>query len=106
MELRLTDTNAADDASGRVFGLNGNLYLPLVISAIGGLGGFAVLGYVFGLNAILAGSVSLVPFGLVLAWIIGLKRGRPDGYDRDKIEELILGRGFGPVASAQKEVMP
>ena len=36
-ELRLTDTNAGDDSAGRVFGLEGNLYLPLVGGAIVGI---------------------------------------------------------------------
>jgi hypothetical protein len=34
-ELRLTETNAADDSSGRAFGLDGNLYLPVLCATVG-----------------------------------------------------------------------
>jgi hypothetical protein len=36
-DLRFTDTNAADDSAGRVFGLEGNLYLPVVGGFVAGV---------------------------------------------------------------------
>lgn len=31
-----------------------------------------------------------------LAYIFGLRQGKPPGYDRDWLEYLLAGRGFGP----------
>ena len=105
-ELRLTDTNAADDAPGRAFGLDGNLYLPVVVAAVGGIGLFAVLGLLFHFPLAVAGIAAALPCGLTLAWALSLKRGRPAGYDRDQLEDWLGGGNFGPVASHQREVWP
>jgi len=37
-----------------------------------------------------------VPFSLCLAYIFGLRQGKPPGYDRDIFEYLTTGRGFSP----------
>ena len=36
-ELRFTDSNAGDDSAGRAFGLEGNLYLPVVFGLVAGV---------------------------------------------------------------------
>ena len=105
-ELRFTDTNAADDSAGRAFGLDGNLYLPVVIAGVGGIGLFAVLGLLFHFPLALAGLTAALPAGLTLAWALFLKRGKPAGYDRDKLEDWLGGGDFGPVAEHQREVVP
>ena len=43
-ELRFTDINAGADSAGRAFGLDGNLYLPVVIAAVAAVGAVALLG--------------------------------------------------------------
>jgi hypothetical protein len=42
-ELRLTDTNAADDSAGSVWGLDGNLFMPVVASAALSIGVILIL---------------------------------------------------------------
>ena len=42
-ELRLTDTNAADDSAGSVWGLDGNLFMPVVASAAISIGVILIL---------------------------------------------------------------
>ena len=32
--LRHTETNSADDSAGRAFGLDGNLYLPVLLAVL------------------------------------------------------------------------
>ena len=100
--LRLTDTNASADSSGRTWGLEGNLVWWL----IGGVGSaiatfFALL---VGLEASLLTSlgVAVVPLLLVLAYILGLRQGKPPGYDRDLLESLLFGPGFGPEANPHR----
>jgi len=89
-ELRLTDTNAASDSKGRTWGLEGNLFWWLV----GGLG--AGITVVAGLSLLTSLLVALIPVLLCLAYIFGLRQGKPPGYDRDIFEYLCSGRGFGP----------
>lgn len=101
MDLRHTDTNAADDSRGRVFGLDGNLYLPVVIAAVTSLGLFAVVGQLLGLGWTIAGVVAGTPLALVLAWAVFLRNGRPPAYDRDLIEQLLGGGDFGRSAKHQ-----
>lgn len=105
MDLRFTDTNAADDTAGRAFGLDGNLYLPVVLTGVGGIGLFGILGLVLRLPYAVAGAVAATPCGLTLVWVLLLRRGKPAGYDRDKLEDLVGGGDFGPVANRQGEVL-
>ena len=93
-ELRYTDTNAADDSAGRAFGLDGNLYVPVVVAAVVAIGLFVLLA--FGLHAgfVLAGLVGGLPLGAVLAWAVFLKHGQAAGYDRDRIDQLLGGGNF------------
>ena len=67
-ELRFTDTNAADDSAGRVFGLDGNLYLPVVFGLVSGVVFFAGLGFA-GLAYPLAGAVGAFPVIGSLVWV-------------------------------------
>jgi len=94
--LRLSDTNAASDSKGRTWGLEGNLVWWL----IGGVAGSILLFFllIVGLNARVMTSlgVAVVPVLLCLAYIFGLRHGKPPGYDRDCLERWLLGTGFGP----------
>lgn len=91
-ELRSTDTNAADDSAGRAFGLEGNLYLVLVVAFMASLAVAGVLGFIvhvpWPLTAVCAGA----PFGGVLGWVLLFKHNKPAGYDRDQLDTW-LGRG-------------
>ena len=100
-ELRHTETNAADDSAGRAFGLDGNLYLPVLLAVIGALALFAVLGLVLQVGFILAGVVVAVPLAAVLGWVVLLKQGKPAGYDRDLVEHLLGGGNFTRVTADQ-----
>jgi hypothetical protein len=95
-DLRLTDTNAASDSKGRTWGLEGNLVWWL----IGGVGASIVVLFVLviSLKARLMTSlgVAVVPVLLCLAYIFGLRHGKPPGYDRDCLEHWVSGTGFSP----------
>ncbi len=93
-ELRYTDTNAADDSAGRVFGLEGNLYLPVVIAAAASVGLFALLGFFVPAGWTVAGIVGAVPLVATLAWTLLLRHGKPAGYGRDKVDEWLSGAHF------------
>jgi hypothetical protein len=95
-ELRLTDSNAASDSKGRTWGLEGGLFWWLV----GGVGAAIILFFIFlvTLKSSLTASVVIaaIPVGLCLAYIFGLRQGKPPGYDRDVFEHCFSARGFGP----------
>jgi hypothetical protein len=100
-ELRLTDTNAASDSKGRTWGLEGNLFWWLIGGVGAGITVFFVL--LVMLNASFTVSVisALVPVLVCLAYIFGLRRGKPPGYDRDVFEYILTGRGFSPETSSK-----
>lgn len=104
MDLRFTETNSADDKAGQAFGLDGNLYLPVVVTGVGGIGLFGILGLVIHFPYVVAGAVAVAPSVLTLLWVLLLRRGKPAGYDRDKLEDLVSGGHFGPVVARQREV--
>ncbi len=93
--LRFTDTNAGDDSSGRAFGLDGNLYLPVVGGLVGAILIFAALSFL-GMDKALAGAVATCPVLGVAIWVLGFRHGKPAGYDRDRLDLATGGADFGP----------
>jgi hypothetical protein len=95
-ELRLTDTNAASDSRGKTWGLEGGLFWWLVGGVAVGITAFLV--FLIALKATLTASlgVAAVPVILCLAYIFGLRQGKPPGYDSDCLEHWLSGSGFGP----------
>lgn len=105
MELRRTETNSSDDSRGRAFGLEGDLYLPVVIAAVVSLGLLALLGLVLHTGWAAAGIGAAGPFVLTLGWAVFLKHGRPPGYDRDWIEQQLGGGNFTRSRAAQRRML-
>lgn len=95
-ELRLTDTNAASDSKGRTWGLEGGLFWWLIGGIGTGITLFFVLLVVVGSSLTVSFLVALVPVLVCLAYIFGLRQGKPPGYDRDIFEYVTTGRGFSP----------
>jgi Flp pilus assembly protein TadB len=95
-ELRLTDTNAASDSKGRTWGLEGGLFWWLIGGIGAGITLFFVLLVVVGSSLLVSFLVALVPVLVCLAYIFGLRQGKPPGYDRDIFEYVVSGRGFSP----------
>ena len=93
-ELRLTDTNAADDSAGSVWGLDGNLFMPVVAAAALSIGVILILFSLFHVVWWLSFPLGAVPFVGTLTYVLLLKQGKPPGYDRDLFELWITGHGF------------
>jgi len=98
-DLRLTDTNAASDSKGRTWGLEGGLFWWLVGGIGVGITVFFVLLVMLKSSLLTSFGVALVPVLVCLAYIFGLRQGKPPGYDRDIFERLFTGSGFGPEGS-------
>jgi len=95
-DLRLTDTNAASDSKGRTWGLEGGLFWWLVGGVGAGITVFFVFLVMLNSSLLTSAGTALVPVGLCLAYIFGLRQGKPPGYDRDIFERLVSGCGFAP----------
>lgn len=95
-ELRLTDTNAASDSKGRTWGLEGGLFWWLVGGIGAGITVFFVALVVLNSSLLTSLGVALIPVGICLAYIFGLRQGKPPGYDRDIFERVLTGSGFAP----------
>jgi hypothetical protein len=95
-DLRLTDTNAASDSRGRTWGLEGSLFWWLIGGVGAGITVFFLLLVILKSSLLTAFLVSAVPILICLAYIFGLRQGKPPGYDRDCFEYILTGRGFGP----------
>ena len=95
-DLRFTDTNAASDSKGRTWGLEGGLFWWLVGGIGAGITLFFVLLVILKSSLLTSFVVALLPVGLCLAYIFGLRQGKPPGYDRDMFERLFAGSGFAP----------
>jgi hypothetical protein len=92
MELRYTDTNAADDSTGRAFGMEGNLYFPVLIGLIAAIATAGLLVLMANASLGVAAMVGGIPLIAATLWVVGLRHGRPSGYDRDWLEQ-VLARG-------------
>lgn len=95
-DLRLTDTNAASDSTGRTWGLEGGLFWWLVGGVAVGITVFFVLLVLIKAAVTTCLVVGFIPVMLCLAYIFGFRQGRPPGYDRDCFEQWLSGSGFGP----------
>jgi hypothetical protein len=95
-ELRLTDTNAASDSKGRTWGMEGNLFWWLIGGVGTGITVFFILLVVLGSSFFVSFLTALAPVLVCLAYIFGLRQGKPPGYDRDVFEYAASGRGFSP----------
>jgi hypothetical protein len=95
-DLRLTDTNAASDSKGRTWGLEGGLFWWLVAGVGAGIMLFFVFIVLLKSSLLTSFGIALLPVGLCLGYIFGLRQGKPPGYDRDCFEYVMGARGFGP----------
>ena len=100
-ELRITDTNSANDSKGRAFGLEGNDFLYVLIAFVFALGLYLVLTAVLhvGLGSALLFTCPIV--AVPLAWVVLLRHNKPAGYAEDWYDQAIGGAGFSFAPRAQ-----
>jgi|SRR6478735_1216243 len=102
-ELRLTETNSAEDSAGRTWGLEGNLFWHVVagvfVAVLALLLCFSALRWSFGASTMLAA----IPLTLSLLYVFGFRQGKPAGYDLDLLDGWLHGTGFAPNPQQQPE---
>ncbi|HTB79587.1 MAG TPA: hypothetical protein VK717_01740 [Opitutaceae bacterium] len=100
-ELRITDTNSANDSKGRAFGLEGNDFIYVLVALVLALGMFLLLSFLFGFGK-LASLVLVAPILLgPLGWVVLLRHNKPEGYAEDWVDQKLNGEGWSFVAQAQ-----
>jgi sugar phosphate permease len=95
-ELRLTETNSAEDSAGKTWGLEGSLFWYLIGGVFTSVIMLLLLFSVWRWTFVASLASATVPLTLVLLYIFGLRQGKPPGYDRDLLELWLSGPGFGP----------
>ena len=93
-ELRITDTNSANDSRGRAFGLEGNDFLYVLAGVVAALGLYSLLTVLVHVRLALA-LLIVAPLVLgPLTWILLFRQNRPQGYAEDLIDQLVNGAGW------------
>jgi hypothetical protein len=103
-DLRFTDTNAASDSKGRTWGLEGGLFWWLVVGVGAAITLFVLFLVVLNSSLLTSILIAAVPVLFCLAYIFGLRQGKPPGYDRDIFERLLTGSGFAPEARTARSI--
>lgn len=93
-DLRITDTNSANDSRGRAFGLEGNDFVYVLAAFVGALGFYLALNLVVRVHPGVALAMALPLLLIPLAWVVLLRRNRPQGYAEDWFEQRANGEGW------------
>ena len=102
-ELRISDTNSADDSEGKTWGLDGNL-LRFVVAGV----------FLFVVTLLLHFSAArcsfgqsfakaIIPLALMLIYVFGFRQGKPPAYDLDLVDYWTNGAGFAPNPQLQPQ---
>ena len=92
-------TNAGDDSTGKIWGIEGTLIFSALLGLLVSLAfslylyGFHYQGKTLDLKLCIGLGAS--PLWLCLIWIFGLKQGRTPAFDTDLLETILNGRSWG-----------
>ena len=93
-ELRVTDTNSANDNRGSGFGLEGNDFIYVLVAFVAALAVYAVCTTVLRIPALGAVVLALPIFAAPTAWVLLLRHNKPAGYAEDWFEHLVNREGW------------
>ena len=93
-ELRITDTNSANDSKGRAFGLEGNDFLYVLVGLVAALGLYLLLNGLLHVGLVVALMLALPLLFVPLAWVLLLRHDKPAGYAEDWFDQRVNGEGW------------
>lgn len=99
-ELRITDTNSANDSRGRAFGLEGNDFIYVLVAFVVALALYLVFAFVLRVGMGLALLFSAPVFVATAAWVLLFRHNKPEGYAEDFFDDLVNGEGWSPAPQA------
>ena len=100
-ELRITDTNSANDSKGRAFGLEGNDFIYVLVAFVVAFGLYLLLTVLLHAAPLSALCLTAPIMGLTLGWVVILRHNKPAGYADDWFDERINGEGWSFAPAAQ-----
>ncbi len=100
-ELRITDTNSANDSKGRAFGLEGNDFIYVLVALVVALGVYLVLNVLLHASMVIALIMALPVLLGPAAWVLLLRHNKPEGYAGDWIDQCVNGEGWAFAPRAQ-----
>jgi hypothetical protein len=101
LNLQFTETNSADDSKGKTWGLEDNLFWYVTGGAFASVITLLLVFSVMKLSFLDSLIIAVIPLGLMLAYVLGFRQGKPPGYDLDCLDYWLNGRGFGPEPRSQ-----
>ena len=102
-ELRITDTNSANDSRGRAFGLEGNDFIYVLVALVAAMGFYLVCTAVLHFRVLSALVLAMPVFVVPAAWVVFLRHGKPAGYAGDWFENLVSREGWSLAHGAQPQ---
>jgi len=100
-ELRVTDTNSANDNRGRAFGLEGNDFIYVLISFVAAMALYLICTAVLRTGWFAAMILALPLFAVPTAWVLLLRHNKPAGYAEDWFEHLVNREGWSFASRTQ-----
>lgn len=100
-ELRITDTNSANDSKGRAFGLEGNDFIYVLIGFVAALGLYLLLNVLLNVRLEIALLLALPFFLVPLTWVLLLRHNKPEGHAEDWWDQRVNGEGWSYAPFAQ-----
>ena len=99
-ELRITDTNSANDSRGRAFGLEGNDFIYVLVAFVFAMGLYVVCTTILRIRVLPAVLLSLPLLVVPAAWVLLLRHNKPAGYAEDWFDHVVNREGWSlaPVA--------
>jgi len=104
-ELRITDTNSANDSKGRAFGLEGNDFIYVLVAFMVALGLYLLLTALLHLAPLGALVFSLPILLVTLAWVVLLRHNKPEGYAEDLFDHLVNPEGWSFAPRTQSHLV-
>ena len=100
-DLRITDTNSANDSKGRAFGLEGNDFVYVLVAFVVAMGLYLVCSFILRLPIMAAVALATPVCVVPAAWVLLLRHNKPAGYAEDWFEQLVNREGWSFAPRAQ-----
>ena len=101
-ELRITDTNSANDNRGRALGLEGNDFIYVIVALVVALGVYVVCTAVFRASWLGALVLALPWFAVPTAWVLLLRHNKPAGFAEDWFDACVNREGWSFAPGTQR----
>ena len=96
MSRQIVDTHAGDDSDGRIWGIEGFNILLIIAGLILSVGLSLLLFRQQAHSPLFSFGIGSSPLVLMIAYVFGLRQGKPKRYDTDLLETLISGSAWLP----------